>query len=393
MTGGKFKLLILASHPIQYQCPFFKELSGCSEIDLTVYFCSNWGVEKYFDAGFGRTFKWDTNLLEGFNHEVLKNYSLFPNPSTFFGLVNWDLIQKLKKEKFNVVWIHGWNSFSNLLAMFICFLRGIPVLLRSETTLLPHLPEYKIFLKKLILSNLFKRISAFLAIGTYNKEFYVEYGVPKEKIFLVPYSVNNDYFISKANELIPQKEKLRKKYNIPADNPAILFSGKLISKKNPFDLLKAFEIVSKEINSSLVFVGDGGLRKELEQYVVKNQIKNVYFMGFRNQTELPDFYSLADVFVLPSGFEPWGLVVNEAMCFGLPVIVSDQVGAGGDLVVDGENGYIFSVGNINTLSKYLIDFLQNETKRKEFGLCSKEKIKRWSYEEEIKGLIKALKTL
>ena len=198
---------------------------------------------------------------------------------------------------------------------------------------------------------------------------------------------------NKADELVLQKEKLREKYSIPKHIPVILFSGKLIDEKNPMILLEAYMESSKKIESALVFVGDGYLRNRMEKYIKANNLKNVFIMGFRNQTELPNFYSLADIFVLPSDSEPWGLVVNEAMCFGLPVIISDQVGAGSDLVKSDENGYVFSAGDINALTNCLTDFVQNETKRKKFGLCSKEKIKTWSYKEGIKGLIEALKII
>ena len=247
--------------------------------------------------------------------------------------------------------------------------------------------------KKIILSNLFKKISAFLAIGKYNTEFYLDLGVTKEKIFLVPYSVNNDYFMSKAKELTPQKKELREKYNIPIELPVILFSGKLIDVKRPIDLLKAYHRLSKEIQAYLIFVGDGILRDELENYVKRNQIKNVYFMGFRNQTELSEFYAMADVFVLPSIQEPWGLVVNEAMCFGLPVIVSDQVGANGDLVKHGINGYIYPCGSILMLADILRKLLTDKIERNKMSKASSEMIINWSYNEDLKGITKCIQSI
>ena len=277
--------------------------------------------------------------------------------------------------------------------MLIAFTCGIPVLLRGESNLLPAVPLWKSFFKRLILKWLFKRVSVFLAIGKYNAEFYRFYGVPEEKIFLVPYTVNNDFFISKAKELLPKRIELRKKYNILEHIPLILFSGKLIDVKKTMDLLKAFEIVSKETRAALVFVGDGKLRKELENYTDKNDIKNVYFTGFRNQTELPEFYAIADVFVLPSVHEPWGLVVNEAMCFGLPVIVSDQVGAGGDLVKDGINGYIYPACNINELAKLLKKLISDKEKINQMGQASLNIITKWSYKEGVEGVLNCSKMI
>ena len=386
----RFRLAILASHPIQYQAPLFRLLAKQSEIDLTVLFCSDWGLKEYTDKGFGQKFKWDINLLDGYQYKFLKNISFFPNMSTFWGLINPSIIKILNKKDFDAVWIHGWARFSDWISIITCILKGIPILLRGESNLLPKILLWKQIIKRIILGCLFKNVAAFLAIGKYNTEFYEFYGVPKEKIFLVPYTVDNDFFISKAEELLPKKDEIRKEYNVPIDLPLIMFSGKLIPQKKPMDLLKAFEILSKEIKAGLMFVGDGILRKELENYCSKNNLAHVYFMGFRNQTELPKFYAMSDVFVLPSSHEPWGLVVNEAMCFKLPVIVSDQVGASRDLVKEGVNGFVYAAGNVSALSSKLKILLYEKEKIKSFGQISKEIITEWSYNKGVLNIIEYL---
>ncbi|GEM_PF-958311 len=393
LTENKFKLALLASHPIQYQTPFYKLLSEEQKINLKVFFFSNKGLQEYKDEGFGQEFKWDIPLLDGYEHEFLPNISPISNSSGFWELINPDIVKKLKKDSFDAVWIHGWNRFTDCLAMLIAFSRGIPVLLRGESNLLPKIPQWKSFIKRLILTCLFKRVSAFLAIGKYNSDFYEHYGVSKEKIFLIPYTVNNIFFILKADTLISKKNTLREKYGIPLDLSIILFSGKLIDVKRPLDLLKAYEIVSKNYKVGLAYVGDGRLRNELEDYCDKNHVENVYFMGFRNQTELPEFYSMADVFVLPSSFEPWGLVVNEAMCFSLPIIISDQVGAGGDLVKEGVNGFIFPVRDIFALSEKLKVILADKNLAQKMGRASKEIIAKWSYKEGVQSTLEAMKTI
>ena len=388
----KYKLAILTSHPIQYKTPLYKLLAEQKEIDLTVLFCSDWGLKTYHDEKFGQSFKWDIPLLDGYKYKFLKNISPFPNVSKFFGLINPEIVDELENDNYDAIWVHGWNSFTNWLAMFTAFKCGIPVLIRGETNLLQKSGFLKSVIKKLILKNLFKKTSAFLSIGTYNAKFYEAYGVPKEKIFLVPYTVNNDFFILKANELVSKKNELKEKHNIPANLPVILFSGKLISKKRPVDLLKAYEIVSKEIDAALVYLGDGELRNEIELYIKNHNLKNVYLMGFRNQTELPELYAMADIFVLPSVFEPWGLVVNEAMCFSLPIIISDEVGAGGDLVKEGVNGCIYPSGDIDELSNKLKMLLNDKTLREKFGKASLEIIKKWSYKECVQGVLSSLHT-
>ncbi len=389
----KYKIAILASHPIQYQTPLFKKLNEIPEIDLTVFFCSNQGLRNYKDLGFGKEFKWDIPLLDGYEYEFLKNYSLCPNQSKFWGLINLSIIGELKKEKYDAIWIHGWNNCTNWIAMLTAFKLGIPVLLRGESNLLNKPSLWKKLPKRILLNWLFRRISIFLAIGKYNTEFYKYYSVSKDKIFLLPYSVNNDFFISKANELKDKKEILKEKYGISKNLPVILFCGKLIHVKRPKDLLKAYEMVLKHIDVALVFVGDGHLKNDLERYCRGNNLKNVFFTGFKNQTELPEFYAMADLFVLPSSLEPWGLVVNEAMCFNLPLIVSDKVGAGGDLVKDSINGYVYEEGNIYELEKNLRKLLLNKELLKSMGINSNSIIDTWSYKECLSGLRSAINLL
>ncbi|OGI19114.1 MAG: hypothetical protein A3B68_07950 [Candidatus Melainabacteria bacterium RIFCSPHIGHO2_02_FULL_34_12] len=386
----KFKLFILASHPIQYQAPLFKEISKHPYIDLTVLFCSDFGLKSYFDKGFGKALKWDIPLLEGYKYKFLPNINCCPDISAFFGLLNPGVISYITKEKCDAIWIHGWNSFTNWLALFIAFLRGVPVILRGESNLLHETSFWKEAAKNFIYKTIFKKISCFLAIGKYNIDFYKHYDVPEEKIFLTPYTVNNNYFISKFTELAPKKNELRNKYHIPTNIPVILFCGKLISVKRPMDLLLAYEKASNLYESALIFAGDGILKNKIEDYVSKNKIKNVYFLGFKNQSELPEIYAMSDLLVLPSVHEPWGLVVNEAMCFGLPIIVSDKVGAGGDLVREGINSFIYPVGGINALSEKISILLSDAKLREQMGEESLKIINRWSYEEDISGILEAL---
>lgn len=394
MEKKKFRFAIIAPHLIQYQTPFFKELANCPEINLIVFFCSDFGLKEYMDEGFGKKVKWDIPLLDGYKYVFLKNLSPFPHPSSFWGLINPGVINYLKKEKFDAIWVHGWNSFTNWLVFLFAPIFGVPILLRSETNLLNKVSPIKNFFKHLILGWLFKRVSAFLAIGKYNTEFYKSYGVKEENIFCVPYSVNNEYLFKRAQELLPQKKDLKGKYGLSQDLPVILYSGKLISDKRPMNLLKAFyELKKEKLSTSLVFLGDGILRKELEGYVKNNNLEDVFFMGFKNQTELPEFYAIADVLVLPSRHEPWGLVVNEAMCFELPVIVSDKVGASGDLVKGGDNGYIFQFGDYLALKEKLQLVLSDDDKRKKMGMRSKGIIEKWSYKEDIKGILSCLSNL
>jgi glycosyltransferase involved in cell wall biosynthesis len=167
----------------------------------------------------------------------------------------------------------------------------------------------------------------------------------------------------------------------------ILFAGKLQQRKRPHDLLAAYARLTGARDPYLVFVGDGEMTDALAAQAAGLGVR---FAGFRNQSELPRFYDLCDVFVLPSRHEPWGLVINEAMCAGRAVVASDEVGATADLVRDGENGFIFPAGDVGALAAALTAVLADANTAARMGARSREIIARWSFAEDITGLKDAL---
>lgn len=382
----KYKLAILVTHVIQYQCPFYRELAKYPEIDLKVFFCNDLGYKKYFDSGFGKEIQWDNDLLSGFSYEFLKNVSPFPNPSTFFGSINLDIVLKLKNGCYDAVIISGWNTFTNHLAL----ISGINVLMRADSNVKNPVSPWKVLIKKCILEIYFKFIDSFLFVGKNNYLFYKHYGVDDKKLFFVPFAVDNHFFISKGRQLLLNKKNIKRKYGIPENSKVILFSGKLMKIKRPFDLLIAFQDLYKDLNISLVYLGDGILANNLKKYAFENNLNNVFFLGFVNQSQIPEIYSISDLLVLPSSYEAWGLVLNEAMCFGLPLVCSDKVGAAEDLVINGVNGYTYKCGDIQDLKKMILLALKDD---KNMGNKSFEIVQKYSYQEAIKGILSYLRSI
>lgn len=158
-------------------------------------------------------------------------------------------------------------------------------------------------------------------------------------------------------------------------------------------MLEAFSTMqNKGEKAYLVYIGDGPLRPELERRVAElNLQEQVRILGFKNQTELPAYYALCDVFVLPSQKEPFGLVINEVMNAGKAIITTDEVGAAKDLVHNGLNGYVVPAGNVSALSEALCNFISTKNKTARMGVESLKIINTWNYVQDIEGILKSLK--
>lgn len=387
---NRHRLLVLTSHPIQYQAPLFRALAARPEIELEVCFYSRWGIERHVDPQFGVPVAWDIPLLEGYRHRFLKNFGLDDGPKRFWSLINPAAAGLVLSNRFDTVWIQGWALASNWLAWAASALIRKPLLLRGESNGLEESGGWKRLAKRTILRGFFAKVSAFLTIGSLNREFYARYGVAGERLFPAPYAVDNAFFTGQADELAAKKRSLRAEYGIDPELPVVLFTGKLIPKKRPLDIIRAFEDAQRSAPCSLALVGDGALRQALENYVAQRGIRRVHFLGFRNQSEIGKLYALADVFVLPSSSEPWGLSVNEAMCFGLPVITSDQVGSSFDLIQPRVNGHVYPCGEVAALSLYIQQTLECEERRREMAAASRHLIERWNIERTVEGIVQAV---
>lgn len=389
----RWRVAYLVTHPIQYQAPLLRRIAREPSIDLTVFFCSDFSVSSYVDPGFQRTVTWDIPLLDGYRHEFLPAFGR-KNAVTFWRPLNYGLWSRLRSGGFDVVWVHGYARFFHLLAILMAKVLGLKVLVRDEATLLSkRRGPFKRMAKWIFFRGLNALCDGFLAIGSLNREYYIAHGVSKGKIFLMPYAVDNDFFEERAKKCYETRHAFRVALGLEVGRPIILYTSKLSRRKRAMDLLDAYSRIVDGLDPRpyLIFVGDGELRASLEWMAVRQKVhRDVVFAGFRKQEELPCFYDLCDVFVLPSVQEPWGLVVNEVMNAGRPVIVSDQVGSGRDLVKDGENGYVFQAEHVDELAQALRNVLEDKGHRSGMGVRSLEVIRQWSFEQDVLGLRWAL---
>lgn len=393
-TSKAVRLAYFVSHPIQYQVPLLRRIAREPDIDLTVFFSSDHSVRGYRDSGFGVHVQWDVPLLEGYKHEFLPRVG-DGDELGFAKPLNWGVFHRLRKGRFDAAWVFGYTSLTCLNAIFAARLLGIPVILRAESNLHDHARKRSTLAAKRIFFTLLRGATdCVLPIGEDNQQYWEHYFGKDFPSFSMPYSVDNDFFQRKAMEAAPHRENFRQQLGLEPGRPIILYASKLQTRKRCIDLVEAFLRLSPaprvDPPAYLLIVGDGEERTNLEARVRESGLSSVRFLGFRNQTQLPQFYDLCDAFVLPSYNETWGLIVNEVMNAGRPVIVTDQVGCQPDLVQDGLNGFVYPAFDVGALSNCLRLLMENPTLRATMGENSLRIIRQYSFEQDVEGLRKAL---
>lgn len=384
----KPRIAIVASHVIQYQAPLFQRLAASGEVDLTVFYCDSAGSEVYEDRDMKTTLAWDIPLLTGYQYERLHNSSPLGSLNGW-GLVNFDLPGRLIKGHFDAVVFMGWGVVTYWLGFAVCYCRRIPFFLYGDSNEVPPNHSIRQRLRDRVLRALFARAAGFLVSGRYNSDYYRHYGADETRFFFVPWAVDNDRFERESRLTDVERNELRTAYGISPDALVIVFSGKLLPRKGPMDLLKAFADLPNRDGAAVLFLGEGVERQRLEEFCKDRSLKNVRITGFLNQSILPKMYGISDVFVLPSYFDPRATVVNEAMAAGLACVVSDCIGPSGDIVRDGENGFVVPAGDVGALGSRLNRFVEERSLARQMGERSREIIERWSYREDVNGIVAA----
>jgi glycosyltransferase involved in cell wall biosynthesis len=385
------KVLIVATHPIQYHTPWFQSLAQQPDLRLEVLFLSILDAKQQ-GTGFGIAFEWDIPLLAGYEWSDAKKWLHSTGQKGFLANYLNHPIDLLKQLQPDVVLLTGWQVLPLLQILGACKVLKIPCIVRGESN---NLKPRSLWVR-LIHRQLLKHYDAFLAIGRGNHLFYTENGISIDRIFACPYFIDNQRFALAANELRPQREILRDRWKIPSDAICFCYVGKLEPKKRIIDLLAALRLLADRtthLSIHLLVVGTGELMNEAKTFVDKYQLP-VTFAGFLNQSEIPQAYVASDCLILPSDYgETWGLVVNEAMACGLPAIVSSHVGCAQDLIEPGVNGLVFPAGDITALANCLQQAFVDRSQLSRWGIASHQKIQQYSYTQTSEGLLNALKYL
>lgn len=392
-TGRRIRVGFINTHPIQYAAPLYRFINGSDDVEAVPIYLTDQSLRGAVDVQFGREVVWDVDLLGGTDPIFVPGYETRMIESGTFKMAVPGIMKVIRKGQLDALVIFGHVQFANHLATIAAKRMRLPVFYRGETHLGLDGTALKRLLRRTVMGNYYKLLDGFLAIGSLNHKFYRAMGVPERKIFDAPYAVDNQRMIAAADIGDNERAEVRASFGVRSDVPLILYASKLTTRKHPDDLLAAARKLRDEgLEFDLLFVGTGELEERLRARAVDFPGAAPLFGGFINQSELPRVMGAADIFVLPSENEPWGLIINEAMCAGLAIVTTHEVGSVPDLVFDGVNGRLFEAGEIDGLAEALRSLVADPVVARAMGDESRRIIGGWGYAEDLAGIRAALRS-
>lgn len=391
------RVLALITHPIQYQVPLFRELNKQEGVSLKALYLSDHSLSGGKDPGFGQSVLWDVPLLEGYEHEFIPNQGGGLGKGGFFAYRTSGLRRRFLAEQADVLFVPGHMVcayFQGVVAARQC---GMVTMSRPDSLEGTGRKRHplKAVLRAQFLRQFYSRVDIFCYSGHFSRQDADAYSFSEDHIVCSPYNIDSGLFERQREKFLPERKKIRSELNMRETDMVVLFTGKMIDWKNPELIIEALRQIPDTVRQSIfpLFIGAGVNFDRIKENLASLLGENRFCMpGFVNQSGLGKYYSAGDVFVLPSkrGHESWGLVVNEAMIFGLPCLVSDGVGCRKDLVIEGKTGYTFPAGDASALAELLISLQGNATLRNEMSQNAYRHIQNYSTEKAVDGLLEAL---
>ena len=370
------RLAIVSTHPIQYNAPAFRSLASNPDLDVRVFY--EWeGPGSTIDPEFGRAVAWDIPLLEGYDHTFVPNVARDPGSHRFRGIDNPTLVEQIRKWQPDVLLVYGW-AFASHLRVLRAFHGIIPILFRGDSTQVNR-RGVRGTARRIFLEWVYRHADVALYAGSLNRDYFLAHGMREDQLVWAPHSVDNDRFSADAESTEADAKAWRARLGIATDETVFLLPAKLIPIKDPATLLDAFIELRRSLPNHiahLVFAGDGELLDSLRSK--SSGRSDVHFLGFQNQSNMPTVYRVADVVVLSSLSETWGLVVNEGMACGRPAIVSDGVACAKDLINPGITGFVFRHTDAGDLKRVMTNFVEGPGRAAAMGKEAKKLIGAWT---------------
>lgn len=368
------KIAIITSIKAPYRTLQIEEICKNTSIDMTVYYTKKGKEDR----------NWEVRNSTNFKEIYLDNISIFDR----LGTLNKGLKDIVKHNE--VIILGGYEKPTYIVLSMLCRLYRKKYAIIYDGISCNRLNKRENSLKKIIKNLVIKKSSAIWANGTVSKRYFTEvFNYPQEKIYNQYLTIDGD----KIKKIGKQKDKIRQefreKYEIKEDELVLQYAGRLVEVKNMDIVIRAVSLI-KDMNITLLITGGGEQEEKLKQLAKELDVKVIITGFIDNQEYLFKHYYMSDAFILPSIYEPWGLVVNEAMYAGLPVIVSDVCGCALDLVKDNINGYLINPSDINDIKNKIINIFSDEAKIKAMGEESKNLIKKFSFQNSAKYFYKMI---
>jgi glycosyltransferase involved in cell wall biosynthesis len=363
------RLLIFDTHPIQYRSPVFASLYGRMK-DLKVYFFNERfdGSRWWFhEVGKIPAQTWGLPLQEGFPNSVIHTDSLSITEK-------WKKLSAiLEAERPDRVAVFGYYLLEHWLVRLLCVRHGIPLIFIGET-----FQSGQWSLRRLIKTPLrwfyFSGVRYFIPIGLKTLSYYRKLGISEQRLVPAKYCVDLTFFQQSPETAERTRKAWRARYGIPDSAFVVLFVGRLFERKRPQDVLSVQKALALVPGTYAVIVGNGPMEEALRRTAAG--IPGLIWAGFQNQAGTRDAYYGSDVLFVPSEYETWGLVVNEAAACGLPTVLSDTCGVANDLIVHGETGYVFPRGDVASALHWISRLKQDPRLCKALGKGAREKVER-----------------
>lgn len=380
------RLTALMTHPIQYMSPWFRHIAVYRPgLDLTVLYGALPDMAQQ-GAGFGKAFAWDVPLTDGYRFEVCSDAKVTSFESDHFrGIDVDDIERRLAETRPDVVLIPGWHSIMQARALRACRRSGVPVLYRGDSTLFSGPRGLVRPLWSLRTHYWLRRFDGYLSVGAYADEYLRAFGIPDPLIARSPHCVDNRRFEDEAARLRggDGRAAARQAVGANASDFVVLFAGKFQERKRPMDAVRAVARLSR--SALLMMAGDGPLleacRAEAERLGVR-----LACLGFVNQSELPTAFAAADCVLVPSAWESWGLIVNEALASGVPCVLTTSVACAPDLIVEGETGHAVKPGDVAAMAACLDSVRQRIAAGHDFARRCREQVETCSLSVAAEGL-------
>jgi glycosyltransferase involved in cell wall biosynthesis len=375
------KLVIFTEIIAPYRIPVLNALAECPEIDLEVVFLS----------------ETDPTLRQWkvYKDEIKFKYCVLPSWRKRLGrynlLFNRGVRSALNRMRPDVVLTGGYNYLAFWSVAYWAKSHSVPLLLWSESTVWDQRKNYR--LVEFMKSRFLKLCTAFVVPGKSSFEYLTALGIEPERIFTAPNAVDTAMFEKSANAARRDESRVRALHGLP--RRYFLYVGRLVKDKGVFELLDAYAQLDADLRAEigLVFAGSGADEKEMQTRASEITPGLISFLGFLQREQLPELYALADALIFPTRSDPWGLVVNEAMACGLPVIVTNVAGCALDLVQDGWNGVVVPPGDVPRLAKAMASLAGDAALRTEMGRRSRERIGFYTPSDWASGMLEAVKSV